>query len=330
MTGGMDKAIHVWNSESGKFESTLHGHTDGVTSLAFSADGKWLVSASDGAEDTAVKIWLWNPGPSQFPHALLIKSPSRRGPTAITVHPVTGDLLIGRNQLMTLETSSVVVVPPNVADPVAPELLQEKAATDGRLKVLGYAFVDEIAAWPDSEKGRLKTGQPGAKFLVVATSLPFNKLKLGDADYQRLLDIKKKDPDATEPMKSSTMLIDPKRFVLAGGEAKPIPAQYVGRRATSQAAGFEFMKKNVSLLEMMTLTPRPDDREHVYLGWEVGKDFTAAGLRLRFDAEEAVAIPTLELESFRPGKPFHQGSRSFDAGEGGTRLRSNVTRLPGP
>ena len=330
VTGGMDKAIHVWNSESGKYESTLHGHTDGVTSLAFSADGKWLVSASDGAEDTAAKIWLWYPGQQQFRHGALIETAGSKGPTALAVHPLTGDLLIGRSQLTTIETASLVAVPPTAADLVAPKLLQEKAAAEGRLKVLGYAFVDEIAAWADGGTGRVKAGQPGTKFLVVATSLPFGKLKLGDTDYQRLIDIKKKDPDATEPLKFSTMLIDPKRFVLAGGEAKPISAQYVGRMATTQAVGFEFMKKNISLLEMMTLTPQPDDREHVYLGWEVGKDFTAAGLRLRFDAEEAVAIPTLELESFRPGKPFHSGSRSFDAGEGGTRLRSNVTRSTGP
>lgn len=83
------------------------------------------------------------------------------------------------------------------------------------------------------------------------------------------------------------------------------------------------------MLENLTATPHLDDRQHVYLGREVNKDFSTKGLQLRFEDDEPVAVPPLELTTFRSGKPFYPASRSFEAGEGGNRLRSNMTRSPG-
>jgi WD40 repeat protein len=52
--GGTDRAIRVWNWETGKLESTIENHADWVLGVAFSADGKKLLSAG---RDKLAKIW---------------------------------------------------------------------------------------------------------------------------------------------------------------------------------------------------------------------------------------------------------------------------------
>ena len=49
-----ESEIRLWNVENGQHITTLKGHTDTITSLSFSMDGKTLVS---GGEDNAVLLW---------------------------------------------------------------------------------------------------------------------------------------------------------------------------------------------------------------------------------------------------------------------------------
>ena len=49
-----DKTIKLWNSESGKLERTLNGHTQGISDVAWSSDSLYLCSASD---DKTVRVW---------------------------------------------------------------------------------------------------------------------------------------------------------------------------------------------------------------------------------------------------------------------------------
>ena len=52
-TGGKDRTVRLWDTATGAERSTLIGHADEVTALAFAPDGKRLLSASDGQ----IKIW---------------------------------------------------------------------------------------------------------------------------------------------------------------------------------------------------------------------------------------------------------------------------------
>jgi WD40 repeat protein len=49
-----DSTIKLWDVVTGKEQATLRGHTDDVSSLAFSPEGKTLAS---GSHDTTMKLW---------------------------------------------------------------------------------------------------------------------------------------------------------------------------------------------------------------------------------------------------------------------------------
>ncbi|KAE9392800.1 WD40 repeat-like protein [Gymnopus androsaceus JB14] len=55
VSGSYDKTIRIWNAETGEqVVEPILGHTDGVTSVGFSSDGKRVVS---GSYDKTIRIW---------------------------------------------------------------------------------------------------------------------------------------------------------------------------------------------------------------------------------------------------------------------------------
>ena len=58
-SGSSDGTIQLWNVKSGKHIKTLKGHTEMVSTLAFSLDGKTLVS---GSKDDTLRMWDTNTG----------------------------------------------------------------------------------------------------------------------------------------------------------------------------------------------------------------------------------------------------------------------------
>ena len=53
-SGSWDKTVRLWNPATWKKAADLRGHEDEVSSLAFSPDGKWLVS---GDLTGSVRVW---------------------------------------------------------------------------------------------------------------------------------------------------------------------------------------------------------------------------------------------------------------------------------
>ena len=50
----MTRRVKVWDADDGQEILTLKGHTDAVNGVAFSPDGKRIVS---GSEDKTLKVW---------------------------------------------------------------------------------------------------------------------------------------------------------------------------------------------------------------------------------------------------------------------------------
>jgi WD40 repeat protein len=64
---GAEDGIHVWDTATGTQRSTMNGHSDRVTALAFSRDGQFLVS---GADDTTILVWNFTAGTEQPDYVL--------------------------------------------------------------------------------------------------------------------------------------------------------------------------------------------------------------------------------------------------------------------
>jgi hypothetical protein len=54
IAGGSDNNAVIWNAATGQISQIHSGHTDKVQTVAFSTDGKWLVS---GGKDSMVYVW---------------------------------------------------------------------------------------------------------------------------------------------------------------------------------------------------------------------------------------------------------------------------------
>jgi WD40 repeat protein len=53
-SGSEDKTVKIWNTKTGKCDSTLNGHSSFVMSVAWNKDGTKLAS---GSYDNTVRIW---------------------------------------------------------------------------------------------------------------------------------------------------------------------------------------------------------------------------------------------------------------------------------
>jgi hypothetical protein len=70
-TGGEDCTVRVWNARTREAEHVLAGHEGEVTALAFTPDGRFLLSSS---RDHTVRVWDLRPGASvrTLPHPALV------------------------------------------------------------------------------------------------------------------------------------------------------------------------------------------------------------------------------------------------------------------
>ena len=70
VTASQDGAVKLWDTKENKEILTLDGHTREVTSVAFSPDGKYVLTAS---EDGRAILWLTSPWQTALPKEKLTK-----------------------------------------------------------------------------------------------------------------------------------------------------------------------------------------------------------------------------------------------------------------
>src|SRR6185295_11865566 len=51
---GDDRRVHLWDAKTGALQRELAGHDGGITDVAWAADGRQLVTASD---DLTARVW---------------------------------------------------------------------------------------------------------------------------------------------------------------------------------------------------------------------------------------------------------------------------------
>ena len=60
VSGNSDKTLKVWDAATGQRTLSLRGHTRSVDSVAFSADGRRIVSVTEVIDAKAVELWRWS------------------------------------------------------------------------------------------------------------------------------------------------------------------------------------------------------------------------------------------------------------------------------
>ena len=142
-----DQTVTVWDATSGREILTLKGHTDLITSVAFSADGKRLVSASS---DKTVKVWDTTSG--QEMHTL-------KGHTG----PVTGVVLSADGQLVASASADRMV-----------KLWDATTGEETRMLLMGHVGSMVLSA----DGRRLTTASTGQMVEAWDTSSGHEMLKL--------------------------------------------------------------------------------------------------------------------------------------------------------
>jgi WD40 repeat protein len=54
LTGGPDQKVRLWEVATGRLLQTFEGHTDGVTGLVVTPDGRTVYSCS---RDRTIRVW---------------------------------------------------------------------------------------------------------------------------------------------------------------------------------------------------------------------------------------------------------------------------------
>jgi WD40 repeat protein len=117
--GYQDKAVRVWDTESGKIVRKLPGHKDRSTAIAFSPDGRFLAS---GSEDRTIQLW----DAKSWPPARPLQTPTG---------PITSIAFNAEGSLLAVGSEDSLV---RVWDPVAGKIVRQLAGHDAA--VLAVAF----------------------------------------------------------------------------------------------------------------------------------------------------------------------------------------------
>ncbi|HZU37127.1 MAG TPA: protein kinase [Gemmataceae bacterium] len=167
--GGDDRAIHIWETGTGKQLQVLRGHTDVVCTIAFTPDEKQLISASF---DNTLRIWDLGTGQPVQKRQLPGKFPAW---VTVDISPDGKRLLVGGERDGVIRTWALPGLQQLRATPVG--VLCRAVFARGATRIVSWSGTDTLQLW-DATTGNLCTTVHGPRrsILDVRITLDGNQI----------------------------------------------------------------------------------------------------------------------------------------------------------